>query len=163
MDTVLLCGLAVNIATSVRHVNCQWSMHCSAVYCLLPLPSGVAVQLRFPLVSATTDKRPNKQTFPNFYIFFIVAPCILRIHLVSHTNKCTSIACFHVQRGTWTGQSTYLHAHGNTHWIHSTHQPMICCHTHYTTGMFIFIVILAGIISDPWGWHAICCRNMSEQ
>ena len=30
----------------------------------------------------------------NFWCFFIfiVAPCILKIHLVSHTNKCTSIA-----------------------------------------------------------------------
>ena len=74
-----------------------------------------------------------------FFFIFIVAPRILK------------------------NQSMYLPAHENTHWIHSTHQPTICCHTHYTTGMFIFVVTLARIISAAWGWHAIRCRNMSEQ
>ena len=68
-----------------------------------------------------------------------------------HTNECTGISV-HVPPCT-----------GNTHWIHSTHQSRICCHTLYTTGIFKFTVILARIMSAPWGWHAIGCRNMSEQ
>ena len=71
----------------------------------------------------------------------IVALCISKIHLVSHTTNAQETR-------------TEYTAHTDPWYAATPLTPLECS---------CFIVILARTISAPWGWHAICCRNMSEQ
>jgi hypothetical protein len=39
----------------------------------------------------------NKKDYKHLVNYFIVAPCILKVHLLSHTNKCTNYVIYYLK------------------------------------------------------------------
>jgi hypothetical protein len=105
-----------------------------------------------------------------FFFIFVVAPCILKIHLLSHTNKCTNYIIYYLKSGLITDIKTLSNFHSSYMFRHITCHPhgaltflpkitakTICIYVHFLP--IVLPVILARNMSAPWGWHVIC-RNM---
>ena len=66
---------------------------------------------------------------PDLFIF-IVAPCILKIHCVLDTNKCTKCISY----------ISLKCAHTSLHWKQRTHKHMMCCHITHNNGILIILI-----------------------
>jgi hypothetical protein len=59
----------------------------------------------------------------NVSFIFIVAPCILQIHLLSHTNKCTNYIIYYLKSVLIIDIKTLSNFHGSYMFRHITCHP----------------------------------------
>jgi TRAP-type mannitol/chloroaromatic compound transport system permease small subunit len=67
------------------------------------------------------DVREMAEQF--FFTIFIVAPCILKIHLLSHTNKCTNYIIYYLKSILIIGFKTLSYFHSSYMFRHITCHP----------------------------------------